>query len=56
MSYVVVARWVAQDEHKDEIEAILREFVSQCRREPGYRDFAAHNSVERPNEFLLYEH
>ena len=41
MSYVVVARWVAQDEHKDEIEAILREFVSQCRREPGYRDFAS---------------
>ena len=56
MSYVVVARWVAQDEHKDEIEAILREFVSQCRREPGYRDFAAHKSVERPNEFLLNEH
>jgi hypothetical protein len=32
MSYVVVARCVAQDEHKDEIEAVLREFVHQCRR------------------------
>jgi quinol monooxygenase YgiN len=56
MSYVVDARWVTQDEHKDEIEAILWEFVPQCRREPGYRDFVAHKSVERPNEFLLYEH
>ena len=56
MSYVVVARCVAQDEHKDEIEAVLREFVPQCRREPGHHDFVAQKSVERPNEFLLYEH
>jgi hypothetical protein len=41
MSYVVVARRVAQDEHKDEIEAILRQFVPQCRREPCYRAFRA---------------
>jgi len=51
----MVARRVAQDEHKDEIEAILREFVPQ-RREPSYRDFVTHKSVARPNEFLLYEH
>jgi quinol monooxygenase YgiN len=56
MSYVVVARCVAQDEHKDEIEAVLREFVPQCRRQPGHHDFVAHKSVQRPNEFLLYEH
>jgi quinol monooxygenase YgiN len=41
MSYVVVARRVAQDEHKDEIEAILREFVPQCRREPCCHTFRA---------------
>ena len=36
MSYVCVARCVAQDEHKDEIEAVLRKFVPQCRRQPGH--------------------
>jgi quinol monooxygenase YgiN len=41
---------------KSEIEAILREFVPQRQREPGYHDFVANKSVERPNEFLLYEH
>jgi hypothetical protein len=41
MSYVVVARRVAQDEHKDEIEAILREFAPQCRREPCCHTFRA---------------
>jgi quinol monooxygenase YgiN len=46
----------SRDEHKDEIEAILWEFVPQCPRDPRYRDFVAHKSVERPNEFLLYEH
>ena len=30
--------------------------VSQCRRDPRSRDFVAQKSVERPNEFLLYEH
>src|SRR5262249_10129565 len=50
----MVARRVAQDEHKDEIEAILREFVPQ-RREPSYRDFVTHNSVAGPNDFLRYE-
>jgi quinol monooxygenase YgiN len=49
-------RAASQDEHKDEIEAVLREFVPQCRRQPGHRDFVAHKSVQRPNEFLLYEH
>jgi quinol monooxygenase YgiN len=48
MSYAVVARLVAQDEHGDEIEAFLREFVPQCRPEPGYRDFVGHESVDRP--------
>ena len=47
MSYVVVARCVAQDEHKDEIEAVLREFVPQCRREPGHRDFVAQKTLRR---------
>ena len=56
MSYVVVARCVAQDEHKDEIEAVLREFVPQCRRQPGHRDFVDNKSVQRPNEFLLNDH
>ena len=48
MSYVVVARCVAQDEHKDEIEAVLREFVPQCRREPGHRDFVAQKTRAGP--------
>ena len=56
MSYIVVARWVARKEHQSEIENILQEFVPQCRAEPGCRSFIAHQSVERPNEFLLYEH
>ncbi|MGT2441030.1 putative quinol monooxygenase (plasmid) [Bradyrhizobium betae] len=56
MSYVVVARWVARKEHQSEVEEILREFVPQCRAEPGCRSFVAHQSIERPNEFLLYEH
>lgn len=56
MSYVVVARWVAREEHRNEIEKILREFVPRCRAEPGCRSFVAHQSIERPNEFLLYEH
>jgi quinol monooxygenase YgiN len=38
------------------IEKILREFVPRCRAEPVCRSFVAHQSIERPNEFLLYEH
>ncbi|NKJ39540.1 antibiotic biosynthesis monooxygenase family protein [Rhizobium sp. SG570] len=56
MSYIVVARWVARKEHQGEIERILREFVPRCLAEPGCRSFLAHQSVEKPNEFLLYEH
>jgi quinol monooxygenase YgiN len=54
MSYIVVVRWVARKEPRSEIEDILRGFVLQCRAEPGCRSFVAHQSVERPNEFLLY--
>ncbi|SCB50261.1 putative quinol monooxygenase [Rhizobium multihospitium] len=56
MSYIVVARWVAKKEHQGDIERILQEFVPQCLTEPGCRSFVAHQSVERPQEFLLYEH
>ncbi|MEP9380049.1 antibiotic biosynthesis monooxygenase family protein [Aquabacter sp. CN5-332] len=56
MSFIVVARWVARKEHRSEIENILQEFVPQCRTEPGCRGFIAHQSIERPEEFLLYEH
>jgi len=56
MSYIVVARWVARKEHQGEIERILREFVPRCLTEPGCQSFVAHQSVDRPNEFLFYEH
>ncbi len=55
MSYVVIARWVTLDEHRTEVEAILREFAPLCLIEPGCQRFVAHQSIERPNEFLLYE-
>ena len=56
MSYFVVARWVVKIEHQDEIETILKELVPQCRAEPGCQNFSAHQSIENPKEFLLYEH
>lgn len=56
MSYFIVARWVAIPENQAEIEEILRELVPQCRAEPGCISFVAHQSAERANEFLLYEH
>jgi len=56
MSYIVVARWVVKKDHQAEIEEILLKFVPHCRAEPGCLSFVAHQSIDRPNEFLLYEH
>jgi hypothetical protein len=53
MSYVVVARCVAQDEHKDKSRPSCGSSYPQCRCEPGHRDFVTQKSVERPSEFLL---
>jgi quinol monooxygenase YgiN len=55
MTYVIVARWQARDGERDKIESILRELVQECRKEQGVRQFVAHRSFERPDEFLLYE-
>jgi quinol monooxygenase YgiN len=35
MPYVIVAPWRPRDGERDRIEAILRELVSEVRKEPG---------------------
>jgi quinol monooxygenase YgiN len=55
MPYVIVARWRPRDGERDKIGAILREFVSEVRKEPGNLQFVAHRSYDDPYGFLLYE-
>ena len=55
MPYVIVARWRPRDGERDRIEAILRELVSEVRKEPGNLQFVAQRSNDDPDEFLLYE-
>jgi quinol monooxygenase YgiN len=55
MTCVVVARWQAREGEREKIESILHDLVQECRKEPGVRQFIAHRSHERPNDFLLYE-
>ncbi|MGA8226159.1 MAG: putative quinol monooxygenase, partial [Xanthobacteraceae bacterium] len=55
MPYVIVARWRPRDGERDRIEAILRELVSEVRKEPGNLAFVAQRSNDDPYEFLLYE-
>jgi quinol monooxygenase YgiN len=55
MTCVVVARWQAREGEREKIESILHDLVQECRKEPGVRQFIAHRSHERPNDFLLCE-
>jgi quinol monooxygenase YgiN len=55
MTYVIVARWQAREGEGEQIESILRDLVQESRREPGVKQFIAHRSHEKPNDFLLYE-
>jgi (4S)-4-hydroxy-5-phosphonooxypentane-2,3-dione isomerase len=52
---VIVARWRPRGGERDKIEAILRELVSEIRKEPGNLAFVAQRSNDDPYEFLLYE-
>ena len=53
--YVVVARFVAQDGHGDEVSELLAEMTPFSKSEPGCRAYIINRSVDDPNKFLLYE-
>ena len=55
MPYVIVACWRPRDGELDKIEAILRELVSEVRKEPGNLQFVAQRLNDDPYELLLYE-
>ncbi|MBV9555875.1 MAG: antibiotic biosynthesis monooxygenase [Pseudolabrys sp.] len=55
MTYVVVARWRPKDGQEARIKSILQELTVAIRNEPGNLEFIAHQSVQDPNEILLYE-
>jgi quinol monooxygenase YgiN len=55
MTYVIVARWEAREGEREKIESVLHDLVQECRKEPGVKQFIAHRSPEKPNDFLLYE-
>ncbi len=55
MTYVIVARWQARGGEREQIEGILHDLVRESRKEPGVKQFIAHRSHDKPNDFLLYE-
>lgn len=52
---VLVARYVTHPGTADQVEAALREMIPLARQEDGCLLYEVNRSVERENEFLLYE-
>ncbi|EKP95296.1 putative quinol monooxygenase [Thermaerobacter subterraneus] len=52
---VLVARYVTRPGMADRVEAAVREMITLSRQEEGCLRYEVNRSVERENEFLLYE-
>jgi (4S)-4-hydroxy-5-phosphonooxypentane-2,3-dione isomerase len=55
MSIVLIATWVAEPGHEDDIARIIATMTPLSPAEPGCEAYQAHRSVDDPRTFLLYE-
>ena len=55
MAYVVAARWRAREGEEDAIREIMEIMTPLTRAEEGCLMYIAHQSVEDPRDFFLYE-
>ena len=55
MAYVVLAKWRAMEGEEESIREIIEIMTPLTRAEEGCLMYVAHQSVEDPREFLLYE-
>ncbi|MDY6822502.1 MAG: putative quinol monooxygenase [Thermodesulfobacteriota bacterium] len=52
---IVVARITARDEHRDQVETILKGLVEKVQAEEGTLVYTLHRHQNDPNVFLFYE-
>jgi quinol monooxygenase YgiN len=55
MSYVVTARWTAAPGNEQAVRDAISNLAGPTRDEPGCLEYRAHQSLDDPNVFLLYE-
>jgi quinol monooxygenase YgiN len=55
MTFVVLAKWVAQPGEADRVAAAISKLVEPSRAEPGCLSYRPHRDVDDPSVFLLYE-
>jgi quinol monooxygenase YgiN len=55
MAYVVLATWRAEAGNEARVAEILREMMAETAREPGNLSYMAHQGLEDPRLFFLYE-
>ena len=55
MSYVVIATWRARQGEEESCREILRAMTPLTRQEPGCQMYIAHQSLDDPRTFVLYE-
>jgi len=55
MAYVVTAKWRAMEGEEDAIREIIAIMTPLSRAEEGCLMYVAHQSVEDPRDFFLYE-
>lgn len=55
MAFVVAAKWRANEGEADTIREILEDLTPLVRAELGCLAYVAHQSVDDPRDFFLYE-
>ena len=53
--YVVVARWLVQEGHVDEVVATIKEMIPHSLSEPACEAYIVNQSEDDPRQLLLYE-
>jgi autoinducer 2-degrading protein len=55
VTYVIAATYVANDGEADGVAGALKSMTPLTRQEPGCRSYQAHQSLEDPNTFFIFE-
>jgi quinol monooxygenase YgiN len=55
VTYVVVARWVAETGNEEGVAASIKKLIGPSRNEPGCLQYLANRSLTDSRVFLLYE-
>lgn len=53
--YVVIARWLVQEGHVEDVIATIKEMIPHSLSEPACEAYIVNQSVDDPRELLLYE-